>query len=119
MNKKVFTLCAGLLLAGGTFFSANAQDQAAGLYEVADQGTYHFVKLHQNGDISWERTWNMRVEGGKLVVKGDDNVPSAANLWKVAEVKSNNARVGFSLVNGDGVKLSFDKDGNFVEKGDD
>ena len=46
MNKKVFTLCAGLLLAGGAFFSANAQDQAAGLYEVADKGTYHFVKLH-------------------------------------------------------------------------
>ena len=118
MNKKVFTLCAGLLLAGGAFFSANAQDQAAGLYEVADKGTYHFVKLHKNGNISWDNTWNMRVEGGKLVVKGDDNVPSAANLWKVAEVKSNNARVGFSLVNGDGVKLSFDKNGNFVEKGD-
>ena len=118
MNKKVFTLCAGLLLAGGAFFSANAQDQAAGLYEVADKGTYHFVKLHKNGNISWNNTWNMRVEGGKLVVKGDDNVPSAANLWKVAEVKSNNARVGFSLVNGDGVKLSFDKNGNFVEKGD-
>ena len=118
MNKKVFTLCAGLLLAGGAFFSANAQDQAAGLYEVADQGTYHFVKLHKNGNISWDGTWNMRVEGGKLVVKGDDNVPSAANLWKVSEVKSNNARVGFSLENGDGVKLSFDKDGKFVEKGD-
>ena len=118
MNKKVFTLCAGLLLAGGAFFSANAQDQANGLYEVADQGTYHFVKLHKNGNISWDGTWNMRVEGGKLVVKEDDNVPSAANLWKVSEVKSNNARVGFSLVNGDGVKLSFDKDGNFVEKGD-
>ena len=118
MNKKVFTLCAGLLLAGGAFFSANAQDQANGLYEVADQGTYHFVKLHKNGNISWKGTWNMRVEGGKLVVKGDDNVPSAANLWKVSEVKSNNARVGFSLVNGDGVKLSFDKDGKFVEKGD-
>ena len=118
MNKKVFTLCAGLLLAGGAFFSANAQDQAAGLYEVADKGTYHFVKLHKNGNISWDGTWNMRVEGGKLVVKGDDNVPSAANLWKVSEVKSNNARVGFSLENGDGVKLSFDKDGKFVEKGD-
>ena len=118
MNKKVFTLCAGLLLAGGAFFSANAQDQANGLYEVADKDTYHFVKLHKNGNISWEASWNMRVEGGKLVVKGDDNVPSAANLWKVTEVKSNNARVGFSLVNGDGVKLSFDKDGKFVEKGD-
>ena len=118
MNKKVFTLCAGLLLAGGAFFSANAQDQAAGLYEVADQGTYHFVKFDARSAVStpdWT-SWNMTVEDGKLIVK-DDNEPSAANLWKVAEVKSNNVVIGFSLVNGDGVKLSFDKEGKFVKDG--
>ena len=118
MNKKVFTLCAGLLLAGGAFFSANAQDQAAGLYEVADQGTYHFVKFDDRSAVStpdWT-SWNMTVEDGKLIVK-DDNEPSAANLWKVAEVKSNNVVIGFSLVNGDGVKLSFDKEGKFVKDG--
>ena len=118
MNKKVFTLCAGLLLAGGAFFSANAQDQAAGLYEVADQGTYHFVKFDARSAVStpdWT-SWNMTVEDGKLIVK-DDNEPSAANLWKVAEVKSNNVVIGFSLVNGNGVKLSFDKEGKFVKDG--
>lgn len=118
MNKKVFTLCAGLLLAGGAFFSANAQDQAAGLYEVADQGTYHFVKFDARSAVStpdWT-SWNMTVEDGKLIVK-NDNEPSAANLWKVAEVKSNNVVIGFSLVNGDGVKLSFDKEGKFVKDG--
>ena len=66
MNKKVFTLCAGLLLAGGAFFSANAQDQAAGLYEVADKGTYHFVKFDARSAVStpdWT-SWNMTVEDG-------------------------------------------------------
>ena len=119
MNKKVFTLCAGLLLAGGAFFSANAQDQAKGLYEVAGESSYHFVKFDNRTSVltpEWKSSWNMTVEDGKLIVK-NDNKPSAANLWKVAEVKSNNAVIGYSLVNGDGVKLSFDKDGKFVKDG--
>ena len=118
MNKKVITLCAGMLLAGGTFFSVNAQTAAGGLYEVAGKGTYHFVKLDNAQKTTSWASWNMAVKDGKLVVADDKNVPSEDNLWKVTEEKINGERAGFSLVNRNGVKLAFDKDGNFDEKGE-
>ena len=120
MNKKVITLCAGMLLAGGTFFSVNAQTAADGLYEVAGKGTYHFVKLENqsSANVSWAGSWNMAVKDGKLKVANDGNVPSEDNLWKVTEEKVNGKRDGFSLVNRNGVKLAFDKDGNFKEGGE-
>ena len=88
MNKKVFTLCAGLLLAGGIFSTADAA-----LKDIVD-GKYHYIQI-TNGSST---NYYLADEGNHyLTVQEGTTNPSA--FWKVEEVKETTTGVvlGYKL----------------------
>ena len=103
MNKKVLTLCAGFLLAGGMLSSLSAEKLSA----VADNGKYYKIvrgATYSSNTIGWEnedpREWFLDLN--------DANVPGLAketnDYWKVETVSEENGT--YKLVNFSGEELA-------------
>ena len=132
MNKKVLTLCAGLLLAGGTFgtinaaISATAQAAAAELTisekYVVDYGKYFVLERANLYTGSWTSTGSDKYyltedAQGNLVYSIDPDLKDKSAYWTIEDVTSNNdpridgttcvAKV--KLVNAEKRTLAFDK----------
>ena len=94
MNKKVLTLCAGFLLAGGMLSSLSAEK----LTVVADNGKYY--KMEEGAYItegtSWTKdktgTWFLDLNQSKEATLANKSV--ANDYWKVVTVEN-----GYKLVN--------------------
>ena len=117
MNKKFSTLAVGLLLAGGLFSTAEAQTAVAGLSNATDGGYYSikFNTVHP----TVVGNWHMIVDDDDQLVLDQVQTGSpkdASGYWKISKVNVNGA-AGFTFVNADGVKLTFDDNGNFVADG--
>ena len=106
MNKKFSTLVASLLLAGG-LFSANAQEKFT-LTDAGKTSYYYALKINAGGTATWA---NGSLAAG--TVDESDEV-NESNVWKITSVKSNGNAYAWTFVNAEGVKLQFDKDGNFT-----
>ena len=66
MNKKFSTLAVGLLLAGGLFSTANAQESKWFL-DVADNGFYHVLKVHgSKAEVPYAESWSVSIVDGKI-----------------------------------------------------
>ena len=118
MNKKFSTLMASLLLAGGLFGTVNAQELIA-LSRAAEQGGYYSIKLDTREPGTQLSSWHVTVtEKGALVMDkvGTGSPEVAAALWKAAKVNVN-GQDGYTFVNAEGTKLTFDKDGKFQSDG--
>ena len=100
MNKKVLTLCAGFLLAGGMLSSLSAEK----LTVVADNGKYY--KMEEGAYItegtSWTKdktgTWFLDLNQSKEATLANKSV--ANDYWKVVTVEN-----GYKLVNLNGDEL--------------
>ena len=105
MNKKVLTLCAGLLLAGGTFgtinaaISATAQAAAAELTisekYVVDYGKYFVLERANLYTGSWTSTGSDKFyltedAQGNLVYSIDPDLKDKSAYWTIEDVTSNN-----------------------------
>ena len=118
MNKKFSTLMASLLLAGGLFGTVNAQELIA-LSRAAEQGGYYSIKLDTREPGTQLSSWHVTVtEKGALVMDkvGTGSPEAAAALWKAAKVNVN-GQDGWTFVNAEGTKLTFDKNGKFNAEG--
>ena len=118
MNKKFSTLLASFLLAGGLFGTVNAQKLIA-LSSAAGQGGYYSIKLDTRGSGTQLSSWHVTVmEEGALVMDqvSTGSPEAAAALWKAAKVNVN-GQDGWTFVNAEGTKLTFDKDGKFNAEG--
>ena len=116
MNKKFSTLLASFLLAGGLFSSAWAQTNVQ-LSKANTDGGYYSIKLNTEGATN-AGCWNLIVEKGNLaldeITTGFPAVESG--LWHVEKAKWNNLE-GYTFVNAEGTKLTFDKNGKFQSDG--
>ena len=118
MNKKFSTLMASLLLAGGLFGTVNAQNLIT-LSSAAEQGGYYSIKLDTREPGTQLSSWHVTVtEKGALVMDkvGTGSPEAAAALWKAAKVNVN-GQDGWTFVNAEGTKLTFDKNGKFNAEG--
>ena len=118
MNKKFSTLMASLLLAGGLFGTVNAQELIA-LSSAAERGGYYSIKLDTREPGTQLSSWHVTVtEKGALVMDqvGTGSPKAAAALWKAAKVNVN-GQDGWTFVNAEGTKLTFDKNGKFNAEG--
>ena len=118
MNKKFSTLMASLLLAGGLFGTVNAQELIA-LSSAAERGGYYSIKLDTREPGTQLSSWHVTVtEKGALVMDkvGTGSPEAAAALWKAAKVNVN-GQDGWTFVNAEGTKLTFDKNGKFNAEG--
>ena len=103
MNKKVLTLCAGFLLAGGLVNFANAEVKLA---EAADGG-YYYVRV-QGAKATFDESSDANVlslANGKLS-HTSDVTESDALMWTVEKTTINNTTV-YALKNKAGGYLSF------------
>ena len=118
MNKKFSTFLVSMLLAGG-MFSANGQ-VAKKPSEASVTGFYHVLKFDDrvsDGDnVLYGNAWSLAVKNGALIAEEDESAVTKENVWKVEEVKVNTSVIGYRFTNANGVKLQFDKDGNFTTK---
>ena len=116
MNKKFSTLLASALLAGGLFSTANAQN-AVWPMNVAGNGFYHVLKVHDsNATVPYEASYSVDVNDGVIAQEKGFTAVDEGNAWTVTDVKVNGVVVGFEFTNADGVKLQFDKNGKFTTK---
>ena len=116
MNKKYSTLLASALLAGGLFSTANAQN-AVWLKDVAGNGFYHVLKVHNsNTNVPYDASYSVDVIDGVIAQEKGFTAVDEGNAWTVTDVKVNGEVVGFEFTNADGVKLQFDKNGKFTTK---
>ena len=133
MNKKVLTLCAGLLLAGGAFGTANAAISASAKKAakelttnekwVVDYGKYFVLErtAHFTGN-SWGSTGTDKYfltvnKDGKLVYTTKSNLKDKSAYWTIEDVTPTNdpkidgttyvAKV--KVINAEGLTLAFDK----------
>ena len=116
MNKKFSTLVASLLLAGGLFSTANAQQDT----NPKDAGDYYYsFKLHGDQQtVPYDGSWSIAVVDGKLV-QVKDNAVTKASAWKISAEGSNTTILGYRFENAEGKTLQFDKNGNYTEKASD
>ena len=113
MNKKVLTLCAGFLLAGGMLSSLSAEK----LSEVANDGKYYKISRvaetsESNGNLSWGKMDNDYLLGLK-----DSKAGIAVNIdsyWRV----TGSAEEGYTLWNINGEKLTVGESDIFYLKED-
>ena len=112
MNKKLLTLCAGFLLAGGLTSSALAAINFTG----AKDGQYYYVKV-KPGNLPGPGDGNLDVNGTTL--KPNDRYSSEENRstwWRVEVVKHRvngvDVTVGYKLINALTGKPLTVKDGN-------
>ena len=105
MNKKVLTLCAGFLLAGGMLSVANASDWSDTRY-VQNSGKYHIIE--QTGRFSG--SWSQLTGGIYLTADADGNSIYAANTvakdenayWTIV-AENRNGHTEYQLINAKGV----------------
>ena len=112
MNKKVLTLCAGFLLAGGMLSSLSAEK----LTVVADNGKYYkLVRMAYITDDEWVTPSDEYCIDLKENVAGIKENPE--DLWKVVSVEN-----GYQLINFEGTPLTvngqtvFNFNENFVKE---
>ena len=88
MNKKVFTLCAGLLLAGGMFSTADAA-----LKDIVD-GKYHYIQITNGSSTGY-----YLADEGNHYLTVQDGTANPSAFWKVEEVKETTTGVvlGYKL----------------------
>ena len=103
MNKKVLTLCAGFLLAGGMLSSLSAEKLSA----VADNGKYYKIvrgATYSSHVTGWEKEETLKW----LLDLNKDNIPGLAeetdDYWKVVSV--NKEENTYKLVNFSGKELA-------------
>ena len=95
MNKKVLTLCAGFLLAGGMLSSLSAEK----LTVVADNGKYYkLVRMAYITGDEWVTPSDEYCIDLKENVAGIKENPE--DLWKVVSVEN-----GYQLINFEGTPL--------------
>ena len=100
MNKKVLTLCAGFLLAGGMLSSLSAEK----LTVVADNGKYYKMEegAYITNGTSWTKdktgTWFLDLNQSEEATLAHKSV--ANDYWKVVTVEN-----GYELINFNGDKL--------------
>ena len=109
MNKKVLTLCAGFLLAGGMLSSVNA----ISLKEAAQNpGKYYKIArlaYKESKDAGWEKSVRfVTITDEKSAVADGLTVDS---YWTV----SGNDKDGYTLTNLNGVELSIGTTSSFME----
>ena len=111
MNKKVLTLCAGFLLAGGMLSSVSAETLA----QAAGTGKYY--KMVRVAYSTTEGSWTEQVAylGTKIDDEGKDQFGvsnnSVTDYWKV----EGDATTGYTLTNLDGQVLKVDGVSTFIE----
>ena len=111
MNKKVLTLCAGFLLAGGMLSSVSAEK----LSDVADNGKYYLMK--RVAEVSTEGTsavWS-KMDNGYFIslkdgVAGLTSDANAKDYWKVVSSTNAEGKKIYELINVEGVRLSVAED---------
>ena len=108
MNKKVLTLCAGFLLAGGMLSSLSAEKLSA----VADNGKYY--KIARLAYASQANNWTellryVTISNGKSAVTDSDLTLDA--YWTVSKNSTN----GYTLTNLNGTVLSVGSTTSFIE----
>ena len=109
MNKKVLTLCAGFLLAGGVLSSLSAEKLTA----VADNGKYY--KMEEGAFIApgTGNTWTQTNARGWFLDLNDAKAAQIAqntnDYWKVVSVEG-----GYELINFNGDKLTVNNSTVFV-----
>ena len=111
MNKKVLTLCAGFLLAGGMLSSVSAEK----LSDVADNGKYYLMK--RVAEVSTEGTsavWSKMDKGYFISLKdgvaGLTSDANAKDYWKVVSSTNAEGKKIYELINVEGVRLSVAED---------
>jgi hypothetical protein len=105
MNKKVLTLCAGFLLAGGMF---NAAQAVVDLAAAAADGGYYYVRVQGEKAVFDDaaKANVLMLQNGKL--SHVEAVESDLTLWQVVANTINGEKV-YSLVNkATNTSLSFD-----------
>ena len=111
MNKKVLTLCAGFLLAGGMLSSVSAEK----LSDVADNGKYYLMK--RVAEVSTEgksAVWS-KMDNGYFIslkdgVAGLTSDANAKDYWKVVSSTNAEGKKIYELINVEGVRLSVAED---------
>ena len=110
MNKKVLTLCAGMLLAGGLLSSVNADDWTTSIY-VANSGKYHTIERTSSFDgTNWDR-----VGGYYLTVDETTGEPIFAptamqkdeNAYWTVVTRNDGRRTEYQLINAKGVVFKY------------
>ena len=105
MNKKVLTLCAGFLLAGGMLSNASAVDLATA---AANPGKYYkIVRLAYSNDNS---QWTESVKYLTTLEKGFGVDECKADYWRV----EGDAENGYRLINLAGKTLTVGEDATSV-----
>ena len=104
MNKKVLTLCAGFLLAGGMLSSVSAEN----ISELTEGKYYKIVR-------TWERATDSGTHAGWSVMEagyylGATSMDTEATLWKAVK----NADGTISLVNMEGERFTLESEGSSV-----
>ncbi len=114
MNKKVLTLCASMLLAGGAFSFVNASDWTTDATYVQNSKKYHII----------EQTAEITGIGGTETITGyfnsyyltlDDDAPVFApnstpkdkNAYWTVTTRTNGGNVEYQLTNAEGKTLSW------------
>ena len=103
MNKKVLTLCAGFLLAGGMLSSVSAEK----LSDVADNGKYYLMKRvaevsTDGASAVWSKMDNGYFISLKDGVAGLTSDANAKDYWKVISFKKSDGKTYYQLVNLEG-----------------
>ena len=108
MNKKVLTLCAGFLLAGGMLSSVSAEK----LSTVADNGKYYKIQRVQYYGTGWEDDQSKRYLDQNGEVSGIAEAAVADDYWTVITVDG-----GYQLKNLEGKFLTVGETTVFGEEG--
>ena len=112
MNKKVLTLCAGLLLAGGAFGVANASNWSTDTRYVQNSDKYHLIA--QTGDWASGSGWTQDTNGYYITVD-EDGVPVFAKNIQLGDKKAywtirtrnNSGQTEYQLVNAEGTVFTY------------
>ena len=109
MNKKVLTLCAGFLLAGGVLSNASAVDL---INAAANQGKYYKLvraaALNCDGGGTWTPTTdNYSLEVNKNGLSIDNDLTNGVDYWKVTEV-GNGVYTLTNLAGTESINVTFD-----------
>ena len=108
MNKKVLTLCAGFLLAGGMLSSVSAEK----ISDVADNGKYYKIQRVQYYGTGWEDDQSKRYLDQNGEVSGIAEAAVADDYWTVITVDG-----GYQLKNLEGKFLTVGETTVFGEEG--
>ena len=111
MNKKVLTLCAGFLLAGGMLSTANASLWESDDTYVLNTGKYHVLGITaRSGSSGWEKSdkngeYVLSVnDKGEFILTKDKDSKNA--YWTITTV-SGTGTVYYQLKNANGETLKF------------